>query len=535
MRGNSEKFESGPKIVIYFLAVLASIVYLVYRIAFTMPFELRPVDIIIGLVVLILEIIESFEYIVHFFNVLRYKKVSPKTPNYKGEYPDVDVFIATLNEDEDVLRGTLKACAAMKYPKPKKVHIYLCDDGERKELKKLAREFGAKYIAREKHDFAKAGNYNFALKQSDSPYVAIFDADMRPEKNFLMKTMPFFMKEEKVGFVQTPQAFNNPDIFQARFGKRLPLEQDYFYRYIQLARNNNNSVILCGTNCVIDRQALKAVGGFAQATIAEDVATGMLIEAKGYRGIAIADILAHGEAVNNVSGFLRQRSRWGRGCIQTAKAYGIFSVKGLKMRQKLDYLVSIKYWCFGLRRMFFMALPLIYIFFHVIAIEGDLRVFLPLFFTQYLLKRFVVDWVDGSRKSSTWMKIYELIQAPYLMFVVLLELIGISRKKFAVTKKGKAAAGKKTLADGMLFLAHWLLIMLNGLGVAVAIYKLKYERLELYIIPIIWISINILYLFAVVIFDLRKSRTPKNFKPGERQKYSVLAMLGVIWRGKCEK
>jgi len=42
-------------------------------------------------------------------------------------------------------------------------------------------------------------------------------------------------------------------------------------------------------------------------------------------------------------------------------------------------------------------------------------------------------------------------------------------------------------------------------------------------------------LFAAVIFDLRKSRTPKGFKPGECQKYSVLAMLGIIWRGKCEK
>lgn len=535
MRGNSEKFESGPKIVVYFLAVLASIVYLIYRIGFTIPFELRPVDIIVGLVVLILEIVESFEYVVHFFNVLRFKKVSPKTPNYKGEYPDVDVFIATLNEDEDVLRGTLKACAAMKYPKSKKVHIYLCDDGERKELKKLAREFGAKYIARTVHNFAKAGNYNFALKQSDSPYVAIFDADMRPEKNFLMKTMPFFVKEEKVGFVQTPQSFNNPDIFQARFGAKLPLEQDYFYRYIQLARNNNNSVILCGTNCVIAREALKSVGGFAQATIAEDVATGMLIEAKGYRGIAISDVLAHGEAVNDVAGFLRQRSRWGRGCIQTAKAYGIFGIKGLKLRQKLDYLVSIKYWCFGLRRMFFMALPLIYVFFHVIAIEGDLRIFLTLFFAQYLLKRFVVDWLEGGRKSATWMKIFELIQAPYLMLVVLLELIGISRKKFVVTKKGKDAAGKKSSADGMLFLAHWLLIMLNGLGLAVAIFKVMHESLELYIIPIIWIAINILYLFVAVIFDLRKSRTPKNFKPDACQKFGFGSLFGIIWRGKCVK
>ena len=532
MRGDIEKFESGPKIVVYILAAVASILYLIYRITYTMPFSLRPVDIVIGLIVLVAELIENFEYIVHFWNVLRFKKVSPKTPNYKGEYPDVDVFVATLNEDESVLRETLKACKAMKYPQSKKVHIYLCDDGERDELKKLAREFGATYLARTKHDYAKAGNYNYALKNSDSPYVAIFDADMCPDKNFLMKTMPFFLKEEKVGFVQTPQAFKNPDIFQARFTTKLPLEQDYFYRYIQLARNNNNSVILCGTNCVISRQALSEAGNFALATIAEDIATGMLIEAKGYRGIAIADILAHGEAVNSTSGFLRQRSRWGCGCIQTAKAYGIFTVKGLTIRQKLDYFVSIKYWLFGVRRMFFMALPLIYVFFHVIAIEGDFRFFLPLFFTQYLLKRFVIDWAEDGRKSATWMKIHELIQAPYLMFVVLLELIGISNKKFSVTKKGKKAESKKGLADGLLFLAHWLMLMLNGLGLGVAIWKVMHERLELYIIPIIWISINICYLSIVLLFDIRNNRTPKNFKPDAKRKYGPMAMLGLLWRGK---
>ncbi len=531
MRGDLDKYESGPKIVVYFLAALASIIYLIYRIAYTMPFELRPVDIIIGLLVLIVEIVETFEYIIYYANVLIYKKVSPKTPVVKGDLPDVDVFVATLNEDEDVLRGTLKACAAMKYPDPKKMHIYLCDDGERKKLKKLAREFGAKYIARTTHNFAKAGNYNFALKQSDSPYVAIFDADMRPDKNFLMKTMPFFVKEEKVGFVQTPQSFNNPDIFQARYSTKMPLEQDYFYRYIQLARNNNNSVIMCGTNCVLSRQALKEAGGFAQATIAEDVATGMLMEAKGYRGIAISEVLAHGEAVNDVAGFLRQRSRWGRGCIQTAKSYGIFSVKGLTMAQKLDYFVSIKYWCFGLRRTFFMALPLIYVFFHVIAIEGDLRVFLPLFFTQYLLKRFVIDWMEGRRKSSTWMKIYELIQAPYMLLVVLGELVGISSKKFVVTKKG-GAAKKKGGADIMLFFAHWLLLMLNGLGLAVAIFKLVHEGLELYIIPIIWIAINVIYLLFVLLFDLRSSRTPKGFKPDMRDKYGLGAFFGMLWRRK---
>ena len=529
MRGDSRKFECGPKIAIYILVALASVVYLVYRVCFTVPFELRPIDVTIGLIVLFAELMEAFEFFVYFWNVLRYEKTSPETPKVAGgELPDVDVFVATLDEDEGLLRKTLKACSEMKYPDAKKVHLYICDDGARKNVKKLAKEFKAEYLARDNHVFAKAGNYNYALKHSSSPYIAIFDADMCPTKNFLMKTMPFFVSEEKVGFVQTPQSFNNPDMFQARFGARMPFEQDYFYHYIQMARNNTNSVIMCGTNCVIARKALKEVGGFASATIAEDVATGMLIEAKGYRGIAIADVLAHGEAVDNVAGFLKQRSRWGRGCVQTAKCYGIFSVKGLKLRQKLDYFVSIKYWNFGMRRLFYMALPLIYVFAHVIAIEADLKVFIPLFLTQYFLRRFVIDWIEGGRKSATWAKIYELILAPYLWLLILGEMLGISSKKFSVTKKGNTA--KKGMMDGLLFLMHWLLLLLNGLGLAVAIFKIMAEGIELYIIPIVWISINILYLLFVLLFDLRKNKTPKSFKPNKYSRYTPMSFIGVIWR-----
>lgn len=529
MRGKDRKTESIPKFIVYFLTIIATLIYLVYRVVFTVPLELRPVDVIFGVLVLLVELMETFEFLVYFWNVLRLKKVSSKTPKIADDaYPDVDVFIATIDEDADMIRETLKSCAEMKYPDPKKVHIYLCDDGGRKEFKKIAKEFGAKHIVRDVHNFAKAGNYNHALKQSESPYVAIFDADMRPEKDFLLKTVPFFVDNEKVGFVQTPQSFRNPDIFQSRFGTKLPFEQDYFYHYLQLARNNSNSVILCGTNCVFAREALKKAGGFAQATIAEDVATGMQIEAKGYRGIALNDVLAHGEAVNNVAGFLKQRSRWGRGCIQTAKSYGIFSVKGLSVKQKLDYFVAIKYWLFGLRRIFYMALPLLYVVFGVIAIEGDLKIFIPLFLTQYFLKRFAIDWTEGNYKSATWMKIYELILAPYLSIVVLGELVGISSKKFVVTKKGKNDS--KTMADGLLFLAHWMLLMVNGLGLALAIYKIVHDGVELFIIPAVWIAISVLYMLAVLIFDVRKNYIPKKFKPNSVEKYKIGAFSGLFWR-----
>lgn len=524
------KFANPFKIILFSLTFFATIIYITYRIVFTIPFNLRPVDIIFGIIVAIVEFIEIFEFCVYFRNTLIYKKFSPKAPKVdESSLPDVDVFVATYNEDLALLEKTLSACTNMKYP-AKKLHVFVCDDGGRKDVEKLAKKLKVEYISRDNNNFAKAGNYNHAIKKTDSPLIAVFDADMRPSKDFLMKTVPFFMDGEKIGFVQTPQSFNNPDIFQARLSKHLPFEQDYFYHYIQLARNNHNSTILCGTNCVISREALKSVGGFSTATIAEDIATGMLIESKGYRAIAIADVLAHGEATSNLSSFLKQRSRWGRGCIQTMKAYELFRLKGLTLRQKFDYFVAINYWCFGIRRILYMVLPLLFAFFGIIAIQGDLQVFVVIFLAQYLLRRFLLDVLEGSYSSATWTKIYELIQAPFMAPVILKELVGFSNKKFAVTKKGEKT--KKGHADIILLLVHLALLAANVAGIVLSYQRVQDENLSIFIIPMVWMAINSLYLLAALIFDLRRSKHYKNFKPNKQVKYRFKTYLGLIARGK---
>ena len=529
MRRIRRRFASSPKLVISTICVAASITYIGYRFLYTLPLGLGLVNIVFGLLVFAIELIELFELIVCYWNNLRFRKKSPKTPEVKeSKLEDVDVFVATLNEDTKTVGRTLCACKKMKYPK--NVTIYLCDDGDREEMAALAEKLGVNYLARKKHDYAKAGNYNYAMKHSESPYIAMFDADMCPNEDFLMKTMPFFAKKEMLGFVQAPQCFKNPDMFQSRFSSKMPCEQDYFYRYIQLARNRADSTILCGTNCVISREALKSVGGFACVTIAEDIATGMLMQAKGYHGIAIAETLVYGEAIDDYRAFLRQRSRWARGCIQTAKSYGIFSVKGLKKSQKMDYFVAINYWCFGLKRMLFMLLPLFFVFFHIIAIEGDLKVFIPLFLVQYVLKRFVVDWTEKSGRSGTWTKIFEFIQAPYLAWVVLKELIGFSSKKFVVTPKDVETT-KKSATDWVMALIHSVLLAADGFGIALAAMRLNAGEI-VYLIPLVWMAVNTLYLLIAVRFDLRKSRRVKNFNPDERKKFGLWAYLSLVWRVK---
>ena len=80
-----------------------------------------------------------------------------------------------------------------------------------------------------------------------------------------MKTVPYFVDAElknkgrkeaeqiHLGFVQTPQSFHDLDLFQFNLysESRIPNEQDYFYRDIQVARTKTNSVIYGGSNTVI--------------------------------------------------------------------------------------------------------------------------------------------------------------------------------------------------------------------------------------------------------------------------------------------
>lgn len=109
-------------------------------------------------------------------------------------WPDVDVFIATYNESRNLLYKTVNGCLKMRYPDPKKVHIYLCDDGNRPEIASLAREKGIHYLARQDRMGAKAGNLNHALNHSTSPYIVTLDADMIPKSEFLLQTIPYFIQ-----------------------------------------------------------------------------------------------------------------------------------------------------------------------------------------------------------------------------------------------------------------------------------------------------------------------------------------------------
>ena len=187
------------------LTMIFTLDYLIWRIFFTIPKEEGILSVIFWAILLIAECVGLLEMAVHFYNMYDYDRVNLHTPYMKKEdLPEVDVFIPTINEDITLLEKTLYACKQMEYPDKNKVHIYLCDDGNRQEVKELAEKMLIYYVTRSEHKDAKAGNLNYALQKSSSPYIAVFDADMMPKKKFLMRTIPWFSKEQ-IGFVQTTE------------------------------------------------------------------------------------------------------------------------------------------------------------------------------------------------------------------------------------------------------------------------------------------------------------------------------------------
>ncbi|MGD1047661.1 MAG: glycosyltransferase [Candidatus Krumholzibacteriaceae bacterium] len=223
----------------------------------------------------------------------------------------VDVLIPTLNEPVAVLRKTLLACSDLAYPH----RTLLLDDGDRPEVKTLCDELGVIYLARERHEHAKAGNVNFGLAHSTAEFVAVFDADHAPLPHFIDRLIGYF-RDEKLGFAQAPQEFYNIDSFQHRADhekKYIWTEQGLFYNLIQPGRDRWNAAYFVGSCALMRRAAIDDVGGFATASITEDMLTSIRIHAKGWSSVYHNEGLAYGIAAETIHPFHTQRRRWGLG------------------------------------------------------------------------------------------------------------------------------------------------------------------------------------------------------------------------------
>lgn len=500
----------------FILNILFTCIYLIWRILFTIPLEFGIVSIVAGFSLFIVEFLGMLEALVHYFNMNKIEEhVLPDVP--KERFPDVDIFIATYNEPNDVLYKTVNGCLHMDYPDKKKIHIYLCDDGRRLEVKDLAKRMGIGYLDREDNKHAKAGNLNNALAKTSSQLIVTFDADMIPQHEFLMKTVPYFVeveienegKDEKdkkhMGFVQTPQVFYNPDLFQFNLfsESRIPNEQDYFYRDIQVSRNKSNSVIYGGSNTVLSRAALEDIGGFFTGSITEDYGTGILLQKKNYICIAINEPLASGLSPNDLKSLINQRRRWARGVITTNRKMHIWLSPHLKFSQKVNYWASCWYWYAPLKRLIYFMSPILYAVFGYMVIRCTLWEILLFWLPMYVTSNISLRMLSRNIRTTKWTSIYETVLFPYLLIPIILETFGITMRTFMVTDKGKSENEKgKNLPYLIPFL---VLVILSVIGILNCLRTILISGSMGPVVVLFWLIVNFFTLVMSMFFIMGRN------------------------------
>lgn len=492
----------------FLLTIFFSAVYLLWRIFFTIPWNAGFLQAAGGILLVMAEAVTFLGTAELMISRIKSNgcELSPPEPAPE-QFPDVDVFIATHNEPESLLYKTINACTFLEYPDAGRVHIYVCDDGNRKEIRELAEHFGVGYLGPADNRQAKSGNYNYALAHTDSPLIATFDADMIPRREFLVKTVPyFFIPEKKMGLVQTPQSFYNQDLFQFNLfsEKDIPNEQDFFSREINVMRNASNTAVYTGSNTVILRAALEEIGGFPCDTVTEDFETSLRLQKAGYITYASSEVLAAGLSTTTVSAMIRQRIRWARGVIQSIQnTHPVFS-KELTAAARLSYLNSYLYWWSFLCRIIFVLAPVLYALAGLQLVECGFWELLVFWLPAHLCGRTAMEYLSTNIRNLRWNQIIDTILAPYLVIPVFLESVGIHRKKFQVTDKRKKK--EKTASAGYL-IPHGVLIILT-LAAFFRFIKGKYGTALLYSSVILfWLGYNLTSLLYAVFFMLgRESR-----------------------------
>jgi cellulose synthase/poly-beta-1,6-N-acetylglucosamine synthase-like glycosyltransferase len=285
----------------------------------------------------------------HLMNAARRYSV-PALPDQGGVRPGVCVQLPVYNETY-VIRRLVAACARMADAyNAEKVRILILDDsndGTSQEVDRVVHEYLEKHycievVRRGLRDGFKAGALQTALLRTDEDFIAIFDADFIPPEDFLLRTIPYFVHDERLGMIQSRWVHLN-----RRYNfltKAISLGIDVHFLIEQTGRyaagyfQNFN-----GSGGVLRTKAILQAGGWQADTLAEDLDVSYRIQSQRYRMLYLNELHSPGEVPPTVPSFKRQQGRWACGSLRTAKKLlpGLLRDRGLRWQQRLQAAIHL--------------------------------------------------------------------------------------------------------------------------------------------------------------------------------------------------
>jgi cellulose synthase/poly-beta-1,6-N-acetylglucosamine synthase-like glycosyltransferase len=241
-----------------------------------------------------------------------------------GALPHVLVQLPVCDEGKLALR-VAQAAAQLDWPRDR-LEIQLLDDGRLGSHESLCnairnmvpQDINLVVLRRGDRTGFKAGNLAFGLKHSGAPYVAIFDADFVPPRDFLRRTVPSLIADPELAFVQARWGHANRTLNWLTRAQGLLLDSHFAVE--QEARFRAGLPIsFNGTAGVWNRRAIDQGGGWTGDTLTEDLDLSIRCALKGWRAAILSDVVVPGELPETAAAWRAQQARWTKGHAQVAR------------------------------------------------------------------------------------------------------------------------------------------------------------------------------------------------------------------------
>lgn len=262
---------------------------------------------------------------VHVFHEFILMLLALKPPKVRDNeelkvFPFVTVQLPLFNE-KYVVKRLLEAVSRLDYPKDR-LEIQILDDST-DETSDLIREFLMEndeagfefvHIQREDRTGYKAGALAYGTELSKGEFIAVFDADFVPDRQFLRQTVPQFQNTE-VGVVQTRWLHINEGHSMLTRAQALMLNTHFSVEH--LGRKNANGFInFNGTAGVWRKECIQSAGGWQADTLTEDLDLSFRAQIKGWKFEYLFDVGSPAELPLTFDSYRTQQFRWSKGAAE---------------------------------------------------------------------------------------------------------------------------------------------------------------------------------------------------------------------------
>jgi len=403
----------------------------------------------------------------------RSEDVEENTPWLSSHMPSAAIFIATYNESVAILDRTITGAKNQTYP----ARIYLLDDGKREAVAELCRRRGVEWLTRLDNRHAKAGNMNAGMQtlaaRGEVPdFVAILDADFVPLPNFMARSLALF-RDPKVGIVQTPQHFFNPDPLQHRIKAHmdLPDEQRFFFDTLLPAKDGWDTAFSCGTSSVVRTSALAEIGGFPTDSITEDMLLSIRMKRGGYNTAYLNEKLSLGLAPEGIGEYCTQRIRWCVGAMQIVGSKdGLLSRHGLSWLDRMSLSETLLYWLGSFPfRLVCLLVPILYWFTGLTVMNAPIDQLAIYLLPRVMVEAFAISWYSNGRIMPLLTDTSQLLIAPEIVAASIHTLVLPGERPFKVTTKGGDRS--QTVVHWKIFLRFVAVLGLTTIGMLMSYYS----------------------------------------------------------------